>query len=119
MIKSKSIFFLFLLVLVLQSPLSWADVTLTDQEYQELQRLLTESETEMQKSKTDLTEAQNELTLLKQELQTLKSIMKTQSQLLDELEKSLNRQMKERITVELGTFYADRFGAYAGIGIHF
>lgn len=121
--KNSNLFLLVsVLVFLLFSDSLWADVTLTDQEYNELMTLLEISEQEMSLSETALKEALSIQKNLEIELKTALSIQEMQSQLINELRISLDGlRIEKPLSLDLGSTWnhEDGLGVYAGISLDF
>lgn len=119
--KLQSLFLLLLLFLVSSGSSFGQDVTLTQDEYNELLTLQTQQESTLIQQAQTIRNLESELTTLKS-LQTQQAeIIRMLSQLINDLKKSLNALASDPIDLELGvladTDFAGNYkaGIYAGV----
>ena len=116
----KNYILLFLLCFFAFSLSLQSEVTLTDQEFNELMTLqIQQKETLIRQNKT-IENLENELTAAKTLQEALNETIRTLYQLIDALKKSLSAlRTGNPISLELGSTYntEDGLGGYAGISI--
>lgn len=94
----RKIFLLSLLLLLLHCSLIYSDVTLTDQEAEEIDQALQNSETQLTISENKINQLSMELNGVKTLLMSSESIINQQKILYSQLEEYLTKQKEDHLT---------------------